>query len=74
MDKKIIKELKNNRILWEICDIFRTSPMNPHYPDGFSCDGCKKCGNKCTYDSDGYDCNYAFEEYIEKELIKRQKE
>lgn len=74
MDIEKIKELKTNGVLFEICDIFRTSPINTNYPNGFSCDACRKCNNECTYDSDGSDCNYAFEEYIEKELIKRQKE
>lgn len=68
MDKKLIKELKDKGVLREISDIFRTSPMNPNYPSGFSCNGCE---NECTYDSDSEDCNYAFEKYLEKELLKR---
>lgn len=74
LNKEQINELKDEGILREISDIFRTSPINPHYPSGFSCDGCRNCGNKCTYDSDGDDCNYAFEDYLERELIKRLEE
>lgn len=71
MEKQKIKELKDSGVLHEISDIFRTSSMNPHFPHGLSCDACSKCGNKCTYDSDGEDCNYAFVEYLEKELLNR---
>ena len=59
-------------ILWQIADIIRTSPIvNPHYPYGYDCSICQECGNECTTDGDGSDCNWAFMEYFEKELRNR---
>lgn len=47
-------------IFWVIADIFRTSPLNPHYPHGYCCKQCEAIGNECTCDSDGWECNFAF--------------
>lgn len=58
-------------IIWQIADIFRTSPINVHYPYGYDCNTCIDCNNECTTDGDGCDCNWAFMDYIERELIKR---
>lgn len=59
-------------ILWQIANIIRTSPIvNPHYPYGYDCRICRECGNECSTDGDGIDCNWAFMEYFEKELRKR---
>lgn len=33
--------------------------------------GCEECGNECSTDGDGIDCNWAFVEYFEKELRER---
>lgn len=58
--------------LWQIADIIRTSPIvNPNYPDGHNCSICESLGNKCSYDSDDYDCNIAFVQYFARELLKR---
>ena len=58
-------------ILWQVADIFRTSPINVNYPYGYDCNTCSKCGNDCTCDGDGIDCNWAFMHYLEEELEKR---
>ena len=59
-------------ILWQIADIIRTSPIvNKNYPWGYDCGICQECGNECTTDGDGCDCNWAFMEYFEKELRER---
>lgn len=58
-------------ILWQIADIIRTSPIiNKNYPHGYDCNICEECGNECSTDGDGIDCNWAFMEYFEKELRK----
>lgn len=59
-------------ILWQVADIIRTSAIvNKNYPYGYDCNICQACGNKCTTDGDGADCNWAFMEYFEKELKRR---
>ena len=59
-------------ILWQIANIIRTSPIvNKNYPWGYDCNICRECGNECTTDGDGIDCNWAFMEYFEKELRER---
>ena len=56
-------------ILWQISNIIRTSPIvNKNYPWGYDCGICRECGNECSTDGDGIDCNWAFMEYFEKEL------
>ena len=61
-----------NDILWLIADIVRTSPIvNKNYPYGYDCNICEECGNECSTDGDGIDCNWAFVEYFEKELRER---
>ena len=60
-----------NDILWQLADIVRTSPINPHYPYGYDCSACAKCEIECTTDGDGADCNWAFMSYFERELIDR---
>ena len=60
-------------ILWQISDIIRVSPIiNKNYPWGYDCSICEKCGNKCTMDGDGVDCNWAFMDYFDSELKKRK--
>ena len=59
-------------ILWQIANIVRTSPIvNKNYPYGYDCKICGECGNECSTDGDGIDCNWAFMEYFEKELRER---
>lgn len=59
-------------ILWFIANIIRTSPIvNKNYPHGYDCKICKECGNQCSCDCDGDECNWAFMEYFEKELRRR---
>jgi hypothetical protein len=59
-------------ILWQIANIIRTSPIvNKNYPYGYDCNICEECGNECSTDGDGIDCNWAFVEYFEKELRER---
>jgi hypothetical protein len=59
-------------IIWQIANIIRTSPIvNKNYPWGYDCDICRECGNNCSCDGDGIDCNFAFMEYFERELRDR---
>ncbi|MFG6378330.1 MAG: hypothetical protein K1W19_08460 [Lachnospiraceae bacterium] len=44
--------------------------VNKNYPYSYDCSICKKCGNECTTDDNGIDCNWTSTEYFEKELRK----
>lgn len=60
-------------IIESIVDIYRTSPINPHYPHGMNCDICRKAGIECYTDSgDGYECNAGYVKYLGQKLAKRK--
>lgn len=61
-----------NQLIYEIVDIFRTTPINAHYPHGFDCNICDICGNECTCETEGYECNVAFYNFIKKQLTNRE--
>lgn len=72
--KRVVLDLApwHGDILWQVADIIRTSPIvNRNYPWGYDCKICEECGNECSTDGDGIDCNWAFMEYFEKELKAR---
>lgn len=68
----INKALNQDNIENPKCFILDTIPLvNKNYPYGYDCNICEECGNECSTDGDGIDCNWAFVEYFEKELRER---